>query len=345
AGEVRWEILLESYLIPAAVYGYISVVEPFPQTDRQKGEISYLGMFADCLVPFFILLLIVQAMVGYVELGTDSWITKITGSILNDPQKGTLLFIYTSGLMFALRFFAGPIVHRISSLGLLFVSALIGCLGLYLIGSVEGVVMMVLAVTVYGIGKTFLWPTMLGVVGEQFPKSATVAMALLGCAGMTSAGLLGGPGIGYKQDRFASEELQELSDTTFNRYRADGEQRFLFFEAIRGLDGRKVGVVTDVDDQGQPEPGASLVKDKEIAIEQGEWDGEKFTQLRTLDQWWEDNKQYADEDRPRVAEAGLVGSRTAIKVTALVPAAMAVCYLLMILGFRMKGGYRHVPHD
>ena len=55
----------------------------------------------------FGVLLCLHALLGYVELGTDSWIGKITGSIMDDPKKGLLLFVYTSGLMFALRFFAG----------------------------------------------------------------------------------------------------------------------------------------------------------------------------------------------------------------------------------------------
>jgi len=74
-------------------------------------------------------LLLVHAMVGYVELGTDSWISKITGTIMNSPANGLLLFVYTSGLMFVLRFFAGPIVERISPLGLLAASALFGTIG------------------------------------------------------------------------------------------------------------------------------------------------------------------------------------------------------------------------
>jgi hypothetical protein len=74
-------------------------------------------------------LLLVHAMVGYVELGTDSWISKITGTIMNSPANGLLLFVYTSGLMFVLRFFAGPIVERISPLGLLAASALFGAVG------------------------------------------------------------------------------------------------------------------------------------------------------------------------------------------------------------------------
>ncbi|QEG35351.1 MFS transporter [Bythopirellula goksoeyrii] len=336
-GSIQWEILLALYLIPAVIYGYIALVERFPQTAAQQGTISYAGMLRDCLVPFFFFMIVVQAMVGYVELGTDSWIAKITGSILDDPKKGIMLFIYTSCLMFVLRFFAGPIVHRISSLGLLFVSACIGTLGLYLISDAEGILLMVIAVTVYAVGKTFLWPTMLGVIGEQFPRSATLAMALIGCAGMTSAGLLGGPGIGYKQDRFASQELEETSTQAFLRYQAEGKQGFLFFKPIQGLDGQKVGVIAD--------QGARLEHDKQIAIEQGEWDTDKFAQLRSLDAWWQDAKQYSDQDGPAVAEAGLMGSRMAIRFTALIPAAMAVCYLLMILGFKAKGGYKHAAEE
>ena len=39
----------------------------------------------------------------------------------------------------------------------------------------------ILAATVYGFGKTFLWPTMLGVVSERFPKGGALT---LGAAAM-----------------------------------------------------------------------------------------------------------------------------------------------------------------
>ena len=42
---------------------------------------------------------------GAVELGTDGSIQKITGNILT-PSQGTQLFIFTSALMFLLRFCA-----------------------------------------------------------------------------------------------------------------------------------------------------------------------------------------------------------------------------------------------
>ncbi len=331
---VAWEILLALYLIPAVIYGFYALVEKFPQTAAQSGSISYSGMFKNCLVPFFIFLVVVHAMVGYVELGTDSWIAKITGSILESESKGVMLFIYASTLMFVLRFFAGPIVHRISSLGLLFMSAILGAIGLFFIGSSSGAFMMILAVTIYSIGKTFLWPTMLGVVGERFPASATLAMSILGCAGMVSAGLLGSPGIGYKQDRFASKELKENAPETYERVKADNTNGFLFFERITGLNGQKVATVLDYD--------KSIGTDKKIAQENGTWESEQFKQLRELDSWWDKNKQYKDADVTPVTEAGLTGSRSAIKITALIPVLMAICFLLMILGFKAKGGYKDV---
>ncbi|MBT5708168.1 MAG: MFS transporter, partial [Verrucomicrobia bacterium] len=145
-------------------------------------------------------LLVIHALVGYVELGTDSWISNITGNILASPGKGLALFVYTSALMFTLRFFAGPIVHRISPLGLLLSSAVFGALGLQLLGTFNTGMAIVFAATIYGIGKTFFWPTMLAVVSEQFPKGGAITMGSIGCVGMLSAGLLGSTGIGYKQD-------------------------------------------------------------------------------------------------------------------------------------------------
>ncbi|MGE3804665.1 MAG: sugar MFS transporter, partial [Gemmataceae bacterium] len=136
------------------------------------------------------MLLVLHALVGYVELGTDSWIQLITGNILDSKTGGMMLFIWTSSLMFGLRFFAGPIVHRISPLGLLFVSAVLGCAGLIFLGNAYGILACVLAATVYGFGKTFLWPTMLGVVSERFPRGGAITLGMIGGVGMLSAGLL-----------------------------------------------------------------------------------------------------------------------------------------------------------
>ncbi|HYT90883.1 MAG TPA: hypothetical protein VEL76_19390, partial [Gemmataceae bacterium] len=58
--------------------------------------------------------------------------------------------------------------------------------------------------------------------------------------------------------------------------------------------------------------------------------------------WWDANQQFAGRDRKPVDDAILYGSRMALLWTALVPATMAVLYLLLLLYFKLKGGYKPV---
>ena len=295
-------------------------------------------------------LLVIHAMVGYVELGTDSWISNITGTIMANRQFGLMLFIWTSGLMFILRFFAGPIVHQISPLGLLFVSAVLGCTGLLLLGSATGIALCILAATVYGLGKTFFWPTMLGVVSEQFPRGGALTLGAVGGVGMLSAGLLGGPGIGYNQDYYAVQKLQQESKATYERYAARkdngalDEKSFLFLPPITGLDGSKVALLLGEPEKGkdgQPIPGTrqSLADDLAVLKKSGRT-LQDDKNLAKLQSWWEtEGKPHAAEDKGPVGAARLYGGKMALTCTAAVPATMALCYLLLVLYFRTRGGY------
>jgi len=193
----------------------------------------------------FALLLCIHALLGYVELGTDSWIGNITGNILASAQYGMLLFVYTSTLMTVLRFCAGPIVHKISPLGLLLAGTICSCTGLTLLAHSPNATVLVLAATIYGCGKTFLWPTLLAVVSEQFPKGGAITIGAMGGIGMLSAGLLGGPGIGYTQDYFASQSLKENAPAVYEQYKSASENSFLFFPKINGLDGSKLSAVRE----------------------------------------------------------------------------------------------------
>ena len=55
-----------------------------------------------------------------------------------------------------------------------------------------------------------------------------------------------------------------------------------------------------------------------------------------------ETKQYAGEDKPRVIEANTVGGKSALADTALVPAALAIGFLLLLLYFYFTGGYKQV---
>ncbi len=125
--------------------------------------------------PMFVFLLLVMMLLATTELGTDSWIQNIISSVLTSPTKGALFFVWTSTVMFVLRFFAGPIVHRISPLGLLAASAAIACCGLLWLGNAgNSIIVLFFAATLYALGKTFFWPTTLGVVSEQYPRGGAL---------------------------------------------------------------------------------------------------------------------------------------------------------------------------
>ena len=329
---VSWEVLMSFFIIPVLIYGLMIRKQKFPESEAKAAGISYKVMFLQFASPVLIFLIVLHALIGYVELGTDMWIQNITGNILEDPTKGVLLFIYASALMFVLRFFAGPIVHKISPLGLLFVSSIFATIGLFILGNSTTGLIMLVAVTVYGIGKTFFWPTMLGVVGERFPKGGAITMGIIGGVGMLSAGLLGGPGIGYKQDYFASEKIKSESIESYERYRSDNTNQFLFFKPIQGLDGSKVAVLKD--------NGEQLSAD----IERWTNSGKKLSNsgLNYLNDWWEDAKPFAETDKKPVKEAGFYGAGRALVATSLVPALMAIGFLILIIYFKRKGGYKRI---
>lgn len=335
-----WEVPIALFLIPTILYGWFVLKEDFPTSETNSAGIGMMDMVRELAAPVLLLLFVLHAMVGYVELGTDSWITNIMNNVI--AGKAILLFIYTSALMFVLRFFAGPIVERINPVGLLMVSAAFATVGLYMLGSTQTGLVIILAATIYGLGKTFFWPTMLGVVGERFPRGGAVTMGMIGGIGMLSAGLLGGPGIGYKQDFYASKQLGENSKTTYNLYKAEKTNSFLVFPEISGLDGIKVGVATEQKD-GKPAP-ATTLKAEIKRLREDESGNLKIAkalkELRKTEHWWtEEAAATGAADAKRIGEANLYGGQMALKWTAVVPLGMFVGYLFLFIYFQSTGGY------
>jgi MFS family permease len=329
---LRWEILLALYALPTLYYGLVVITNRFPISEAKAAGLTVGQMITHVFAPLLIFLFIIHGMIGYVELGTDGWIQNILNPIIQ--SSAFLLFVYTSLLMFVLRFFAGPIVHKINPLGLLFISAIFGAVGLWWLGTVNTVAVAFAAATIFALGKTFYWPTMLGVIGERFPKAGAIAMGLSGGIGMLSAGFLGGPGIGYTQDRQATAQLEGVSSDAYARYKAEQNNHFLFFRPIQGLDQAKVAVLAD--------NGKTLAEDVAFAQKVGKDD----PNLKKLQAWWDNEaKSHAQADHDPVISANINGGRKALQITAAVPATMAVCYLLLVFYFIAKGGYKAVHLD
>lgn len=201
--------------------------------------------------PMFIFLTLVMFLLATTELGTDGWIQDIMGSVLEDPIKGTWFLIYTSFIMFVLRFFAGPIVHRISPLGLLASCAALASLGLYWLGNSPALFgSLFAAATLYGIGKTFFWPTTLGVVSEQYPRGGALLLNTISGVGMIAVGTLGGPAIGSMQDRDFNQVIKAELPDVHAQVVKQAEGAFFDYEAIdaEAVDGLPSSVRQQVDD-------------------------------------------------------------------------------------------------
>ena len=265
-------------------------------------------------------LFIAHAMVGAVELGTDGWITNITGNLFTS-EKGRFLFIWTSAIMFSLRFCADFIEKKIglSPVGILLTCAILACVGLNLASGIVTFGGALLALAVYAVGKTFFWPTMLAVASDRFPRTGAIAISLMGGIGMLSAGLIGGPGLGYCKDRFAGEALQKKDSAVFADYKAPQASKFLNIQstAAYGFDGKKFG---DVE--------AKLASLRE---ETGKAGGDAATAVEKL----------SPAERA-VHEAGIAGDRKTLRADSFIPATMAIIYLLILLYFKAIGGYRAV---
>jgi len=191
-------------------------------------------------------LFITHALVGAVELGTDGWIQNITGNLFTSEQ-GKALFIWTSAIMFGLRFCAHFIETKlkVSPIGLLFISAILAWAGLILSSHMTTFGMALLALGIYALGKTFFWPTMLAVASDRFPRTGAVAISIMGGIGMLSAGLIGGPGLGYSKDRYAAEDLKKADSALYEEYKAEKPSSFLFFADVTPIDGKKLAAAKE----------------------------------------------------------------------------------------------------
>jgi len=167
--------------------------------------------------PILALLIVIMMPLATTEIGTDGWIS----GLMEKPMEAAgfnpgWVLVYTSLIMMVLRFFAGPIVHTLSPIGLLIASSVLAILGLLTLSRTgdAGLAAIFGAATLYGFGKTFFWPTMLGVTAEQCPKGGALTLNAISGIAMIAVGVLGFPLIGALQERTASADLRRLAPET-----------------------------------------------------------------------------------------------------------------------------------
>jgi MFS family permease len=186
----------------------------------------------------FFFLLLVMIPLATTELGTDSWITDLMAPEMTQlGLNAGWILVYTSFIMMVLRFFAGPIVHSLSPLGLLALSSAVAAVGLVSLSLSTGL-MVLAAATLYGFGKTFFWPTMLGVVSEQFPKGGALTLNTISGVGMLGVGVVGAALLGNIQDKEIDKQLKGKNAALHAQVM--GEPRVSVFGEYQPLNQKKV---------------------------------------------------------------------------------------------------------
>ena len=200
-GITDWRIKVALIIAPTIVYGLLFAGQKFPATERVQSGLSFQDMLRGAfLSPLFIILLACMCITASVELGPNRWIPSV---------YGILVLSYISGLMAVLRFFAGPVVHKLSPTGILVASAVLSGAGLYWFSFAESTVMTYASATVFAIGICYFWPTMLGVVSERVPRSGALGLAVMGGTGMLMVGLVTTPQMGRIGDEIGHGQLDE----------------------------------------------------------------------------------------------------------------------------------------
>jgi hypothetical protein len=254
--------------------------------------------------PFMFVMILIMMPLATTEIGTDGWITGIMETFAKEKFHPGWILVYTSAIMLILRFFAGPIVHSVSPLGLLAISAVLAIVGLTWLSGAKTLGIIFAAATLYGFGKTFFWPTMLGVVSDQTPRGGALTLNALGGIGMLSVGVLGFPYIGALQ---ADKKIDAIEASTAA-------------QAAPGLvvNGHLTPAVLDEKRIYEVIP-YKVVNDAKLAAA---------------------TAPLTEAQKGEIAAAAGGSSQRALANMALFPGIMLVFYIALIVYFKSRGGYK-----
>ena len=191
------------------------------------------------------LLIIIMMPQATTELGTNGWITSLMSTPMQTAgHNPAWVLVYTSAIMVILRFWAGPLIHKFSPIGLLAGCSALAALGLFALSKTadSGVAVIFAAATLFGVGVTFFWPTILGLTSEQCPRGGALTLNAMGGIGMLAVGILGAPFIGYLQESSATQELQSANPALYQTVTVEKNYLLGNYQAI---DPVKSAAVTD----------------------------------------------------------------------------------------------------
>lgn len=197
-----WRTRMAILLIPTAIYAFLFFGQNFPKTERVTTGVSTSSMISAVFSPLFLFMAFCMVLTANTELSTTQFVESLLG---NAGAKPMVILILINGLMAAGRFFGGPIIHSLKPHRILLISSVIAALGIFLLKGASSATTVYAAAIIFAAGCCFFWPTMLGFVSENIPKSGALGLSLMGGAGMFGVSLFSSFLLGPKLDSAKAE--------------------------------------------------------------------------------------------------------------------------------------------
>ena len=178
-----WEPQIAIMLVPTLIYGYLFFKEEFPESQHIETDTTL--NLKSLFTPLFIFIAICMTLTATAELGTQQWLTPLLEKSGASPM---LILALVTGIMAIGRYFAGPVIHKFNPIGVLFLSAIVTTIAIFMMSKVDGQMLYVVSV-LFALGVCYFWPTMIGFVSEYLPKTGALGMSLVGGAGMAATGM------------------------------------------------------------------------------------------------------------------------------------------------------------
>ncbi len=166
---------------------------------------------------------------------------------------------------------------------------------------------------------------MLGVVSEQFPKGGALTLNSIAAVGMLSVGVIGNPLLGNLQDREINRSLQENHPKLHAR--VIGEEQMSVLGEYRALDQEKMKNL------GLPETVASSVGLVSTPMGKG-------SLIASSSLYPERQETLSAKAREIISSTQASAKKNTLLLVAILPTIMLISYILLILYFRAKGGYK-----
>ena len=203
----HWTFQIGIILAPVIVYGVLVLPQRFPRTENAEAGLPVSEMFRFTFThPLMYVMLLMMAIAVSLELGAGRWIPEVFARL---DLPGILLLSWISFIMVVLRLNAKYFLDKFTPPGLLAAGGALMALGFVLFGTATGGAGAFLGATFFGLGVTFFFPTVVGVVSERLPKTGSLGIVLTCGVGLAAAGGIGTPGVGGIGDMQVASYLNQ----------------------------------------------------------------------------------------------------------------------------------------